>query len=108
VGGRWTREENVHEAEDRDETGGEPVTSYAEALRRLGGEGWCVIEKSLYTETLEEQLERLAGQPEAASSQTVRLVRHPDRVEIFRVHRTGEREYVDETPQAVVRRAPEA
>jgi len=97
----------VHEADDREEGGGARTTTYAEALRRLGAEGWSVIEKSLYTETLGEQLERLADQPEAASSQTVRLVRHPDRVEIFRVHRAGDREYVDEAPQAVVRRARE-
>lgn len=103
-----SREEDVEEAENREDAGGGAVTSYAEALRGLGAEGWGVVEKGLYTETLDEQLERLSGQPEAASSQTVRLVRHPDRVEIFRVHRTGDREYVDETPQAVVRRAPEA
>ena len=83
------------------------TSTYRAALRRLRDEGYGRIEKALYAETLDEQLARLEGQAEAAGLQEVRLVRHPDRVEIFRVHRAAEREYVDETPQAVVRRATE-
>lgn len=86
--------------------GPEPVatSTYRHALQMLKDQGYARIEKALYAETLDEQLARLKGQAEAAALQEVRLVRHPDRVEIFRVHRAGEKEYVDETPQAVVRR----
>lgn len=83
-------------------------TSYREALIRLRREGYRIVEKSLYAETVDAQLARLREGPAAASAQEVRLVRHGDRVEIFRVQRVGEREYLDESPQAVVRRGDPA
>ncbi|HKK07704.1 MAG TPA: hypothetical protein VKA44_02345 [Gemmatimonadota bacterium] len=81
-----------------------PTVTYRDALLRLREEGWARIEKALYTESLDDQLARLEGEPEAASLQEVRLVRHPDRVELFRVHRAGGSEFVDQSAQAVVRR----
>lgn len=90
---------------DEQSAAGEVELGYAEALRRLRDEGFDRVEKSLYAESLQEQLERLERGPEAACEQRVRLVRSEGGVQLFRVHHAGDRAFVDETPQAVIRRS---
>jgi hypothetical protein len=81
---------------------------YVEALRRLLEEGFDRVEKSLYAESLDAQLRRLERGPEPAREQRVRLVRSDRAVELYRVHRSGDRVYVDESPQATVRKEADA
>lgn len=90
---------------DDERAAGDVELGYAEALRSLRDEGFDRVEKSLYSESIREQLERLERGPEAAREQRVRLVRSERGVKLFRVHHAAGRTYMDETPQAVVRRS---
>lgn len=76
--------------------------SYREAVERLGARGYTTVRKSLYTESVREHLERIASQPPGAEDQLVRAHLTEEGVELFRVQRVGDEEFVDESPIATL------
>lgn len=76
--------------------------SYREAVERLGARGYTTVRKSLYTESVPEHLERIASQPPGAEDQLVRAHLAEEGVELFRVQRVGDEEFVDESPIATL------
>jgi hypothetical protein len=76
--------------------------SYREAVEALGARGYATVRKSLYTESVQEHLERIASQPPGAEDQLVRARLAEEGVELYRVQRVGDEEYVDESPIATL------
>lgn len=75
---------------------------YREAVLQLGDRGYTTVRKSLYTESVREHLERIASQPPGAEDQLVRARLAEEGVDLFRVQRVGDEEYVDESPIATL------
>lgn len=89
---------------ERDEAPEAEEASYLDALQGLREEGFERVETELYVESLDAHLERVRDQPAAAARQRVRLIREAGAVRLHRVQRAGGRTYVDDSPQATVRR----